>query len=97
MLGEVKLPTFFKLICMSNFNKLKSNRLYLLLVSLFISLTALGQTVNPTNEPAISKIVGDALPSTGMAQSVPKLSSISVVAPDVLCIEIDACSLYRKW
>ncbi len=78
---------------MSNLNKLKSNRLYLLLVFLSISMTTISQTVNSTNEPTISKIVGDALPSTGMAQNVPKLSSISVVAPDVLCLEIDACSI----
>ena len=78
---------------MTNCIKLNNSILYLLLGFLSISLTAVCQPVNPTNGPIISKIVGDALPSTGMAQTAPKLSSISVVAPDVLCVEIEACRI----
>ena len=37
--------------------------------------------------------VGDILSTTGMKQDSPQISHISAVAPDILCIEIDACRI----
>lgn len=42
---------------------------------------------------SISTIVGDALPSTGMEQIPPQIGNIAAVAPDVLCLEINACRI----
>lgn len=41
----------------------------------------------------ISMKAGDALPSTGMVQPPPSIHHVSVVAPDILCIEINACRI----
>jgi len=41
----------------------------------------------------VSTSVGDALPSTGIEQILPSISNIGTVAPDVLCVEIDACRI----
>ena len=43
--------------------------------------------------PNISTKAGDVLPSTGMKQEAPKITHISMVASDVLCIEIKACKI----
>jgi endoglucanase len=55
------------------------------------------------DEPPLSLNVGDALPSTGITQFPPKVINVSVVAPDMLCLEVDACRIipaiqipYRK-
>lgn len=37
--------------------------------------------------------VGDALPSTGISQFPPRIVNISAIAPDVLCLEVDACRI----
>lgn len=37
--------------------------------------------------------VGGALPQTGMRQPLPEVTHISAIAPDLLCIEIDACEI----
>jgi endoglucanase len=83
---------------------LNNSVIYVLLVFLSISLTGISQTEKPTNTlgdlqksipntPLISTTVGSALPSTGMEQFPPQLSHVSAVAPDVLCVEIDACRI----
>ncbi len=64
-------------------------RIILFTILLSISLTGNSQI----NIPGISLKAGDALPSTGMEQMPPQISHVSIVAPDVLCIEIDACSV----
>ena len=37
--------------------------------------------------------VGEALPSTGIDQHPPRVVNVSVVAPDILCLEVDACRI----
>lgn len=58
-----------------------------LAIFLFLPLLAQSQT------NSISTIVGDALPSTGMEQIRPQLGNVAAVAPDVLCIEVNACRI----
>lgn len=41
----------------------------------------------------LSLKTGDALPSTGANQFLPEIVNISAVAPDILCLEIDACRI----
>jgi endoglucanase len=66
----------------------------LFLISLFFCQSGLGQSVSIQSIiPNISTKAGDALPSTGMEQAPPQISHVSVVAPDVLCIEVDACKI----
>ncbi|HEX2974830.1 MAG TPA: glycoside hydrolase family 9 protein [Bacteroidales bacterium] len=57
---------------------------------IFVPFLAQSQTRQAN---AISSVVGEALPSTGTEQIVPQLGNIAAVAPDVLCIEIDACRI----
>jgi len=75
----------------------KNLRLYLLIAFLSNQLNIFGQTENqgtiqPDFQP-ISMLAGDALPSTGMEQSPPQIINVAPVAPDILCIEIDACRI----
>jgi len=37
--------------------------------------------------------VGAPLPSTGTEQSPPRIGNVATIAPDVLCIEVDACRI----
>ena len=76
-----------------------------LLIFLSINLTGICQIIKPISDQTdipkssifntlnISTKVGDALPSTGIEQIPPQLSNVAVVAPDVLCIEIDDCRI----
>jgi endoglucanase len=70
--------------------------LCLLLIILSIK-TGIGQTDAQKSSgfyiPNVSTKVGDALPSTGMEQMSPQISNVAAVAPDVLCLEIDACRI----
>jgi endoglucanase len=85
---------------------LKHQGFCLLLLFISINITGICQTTNPANNQTnvqkspslmevlkISTKVGDALPSTGMAQLPPQITNVAAVAPDVLCIEIDACRI----
>jgi endoglucanase len=63
-------------------------KLYLLWILLLL-LTG----TSKTDVTGVSTKVGDPLPSTGMIQEAPRISHISAVAPNVLCIEIDACRI----
>jgi endoglucanase len=84
---------------------MKNFRLYLLFIFLSIYITGICQTTTQTNSQReiqegsgfkgfrISANVGDALPSTGMQQIPPQLDNVAVVAPDVLCIEINDCHI----
>lgn len=75
----------------------KNQALFLMLIFLTIDLTGISQTSKPsdnlTDIPLISKWAGDTLPSTGMKQMPPQITHVSVVAPDILSIEIDACRI----
>ncbi|HUX97869.1 MAG TPA: glycoside hydrolase family 9 protein [Bacteroidales bacterium] len=70
-------------------------------ICIAVSLSLIFLSLNPevncqasdTDIPFKSKKVGEALPSTGMAQDPPQLSHVSAVAPDILCIEIDVCRI----
>jgi endoglucanase len=76
---------------------IKTLKLFLLIILISIYQTGIAQTVLPKGIqkviPGISLKAGDMLPSTGMEQMPPHISHLSVVAPDVLCIEIDACKI----
>ena len=84
---------------------MKYLRLCFLLMFLSINMTGICQTIKPTTSQTdvqvsssfkgfnISAKVGDATPSTGMEQIPPRLTNVAVVAPDVLCIEIDDCRI----
>jgi hypothetical protein len=78
-------------------NLLKFPELYLLLFFLTFKLPGTCQTSNPLSTknygPNVSLKAGDALPSTGMEQMPPQIVNVATVAPDVLCIEIDACNI----
>jgi len=81
---------------MEKSNLLKHKGLYVLLIFLSINMTGICQTTKPANSffiPGVSTKVGAALPSTGMTQPPPRLTNVSAVAPDMLCIEIDACRI----
>jgi len=89
---------------MTKVNVLNYSKLYLLLIFFSINLTAIGQSVKPVNtqgdlqkknnpSPLISTKVGDALPSTGIEQFPPVVGNVAAVAPDMICIEIDACRI----
>ena len=71
--------------------------MYSLLILLTINLTGICQTTNPLPAqnfgPNVSLKAGDALPSTGMEQMPPQVVNIGAVAPDILCIEIEACRI----
>lgn len=69
----------------------KAIQLRVTLFSAFLSISVIG--AGQYNFPNVSMKAGDALPSTGLDQKAPRISHISVVAPDVLCIEIDACQV----
>jgi hypothetical protein len=70
---------------------------FLLLFLISFSLNAICQTTSPLNDeavcPPIPMKAGAALPSTGMEQSPPGIKHVSMVAPDILCIEIEACRI----
>jgi endoglucanase len=51
------------------------------------------QKIFQCDEKVLSLKNGDALPSTGADQFLPGIVNISMVAPDVLCLEIDACRI----
>lgn len=51
------------------------------------------QQVDIGNLPNLSIKVGDALSSTGTDQPLPQIVNLATVAPDILCIEIDACQI----
>ena len=77
----------------------------ILLICLSIDFRGVCETAKPLNAqeeiqdsskfdiPDVSTKVGDALPSTGMKQMPPQISHVSAVAPDILCIEIEACRI----
>jgi endoglucanase len=68
--------------------------IFFLLMFLSVSLNVSGQAEKPiANIPGLSVKVGDVLPTTGLEQAPPVITHVSVVAPDVLCIEIDACRI----
>lgn len=71
--------------------------LLLLILVFSINHSGIGQNTKSANIqnviPNISTKVGDVLPSTGREQMPPQISHVSIVAPDVLCIEIDACRI----
>ncbi len=78
-------------------NLLKIPEMYLLLIFLTFNPPGKCQTKNPlpyqTFGPNVSLRAGDALPSTGMEQMPPQIVNVGAVAPDILCIEIDACRI----
>ncbi|MBS0001439.1 MAG: glycoside hydrolase family 9 protein [Cyclobacteriaceae bacterium] len=82
---------------MKNSNLLKIPGLYLLLIFVTNNLAGICQTTNPLPSQAgvlnISLKAGDTLPSTGMKQMQPRITHVATVAPDILCIEIDACHI----
>jgi len=77
----------------------KFRAFYLVLVLLSVSIQLISQASNIQTGGAgffikgVSTSVGDTLPSTGIQQILPQISNIATVAPDVLCIEIDACRI----
>jgi endoglucanase len=99
-------PVFLKIVLTNN-NYIKSklmktgesgkyNLLSCLLLFLSLHLTGICQTApqSPKSDATDKSFkVGEALPSTGLDQFPPKVVNISVVAPDVLCIEVDACRI----
>ena len=52
-----------------------------------------GQGKDICNIQSVRTKVGAALPSTGTEQKPPQLVNIATIAPDVLCIEVDACRI----
>jgi endoglucanase len=84
---------------------MKYRRLCLLLIVLSIYISGISQTSRPNNGQTVvqegsgfsgfkvSSKVGDATPSTGMEQILPQVGNVAVVAPDVLCIEIEDCRI----
>lgn len=66
-------------------------QLRLTLFSVFLSISLFGSA--QSNIPNISMKAGDGLPSTGMDQKPPRISHVSIVGPDMLCIEINACEV----
>ncbi len=81
----------------------KSRPWIIILALLTLHLAASGQPGQPSPptspgqlqadcEP-VSNLAGDALPSTGMEQEPPRITNVAPVAPDVLCIEIEACRI----
>ena len=80
-------------------------RYCLFLVFFLFHLTGICQTAKPadgkekgqqslnSNEAVRSYKVGAALPSTGTSQFPPRIINVSVVAPDMLCVEVDACRI----
>jgi hypothetical protein len=48
---------------------------------------------NIKSEITLQVKVGAALPSTGTEQEPPRIGNIATIAPDILCIEIDACRI----
>ena len=63
-----------------------------LIMILIISLSELkGFCQLPESVGFKTTEVGQALPSTGAEQIPPHLTHVSAVAPDVICLEIDAC------
>ena len=55
------------------------------------TIQAQGQSIHSI--PDLSLKVGDALPSTGEKQDPPEIVNVASVAPDILCIEVEACSI----
>ena len=70
---------------------------FLLLIMISFSISAVCQTNRTLSDQTICSAIpvkaGAALPSTGMEQLPPRIKHVSMVAPDVLCIEIDACRI----
>lgn len=53
-----------------------------------------GQEQSGSKDKQVIKYkVGEALPSTGLEQLPPEVVNVCLVAPDILCIEIDACRI----
>ncbi|NQU86258.1 MAG: hypothetical protein HQ541_10900, partial [Mariniphaga sp.] len=78
-------------------NVVKNPHLFLLLIFLSLSFLVMSQASQSiTDLPGVSTKVGAALPSTGLAQFPPLISHVAAVAPDVLCIEIDACKIIPR-
>ncbi len=75
---------------MNKKTKFKFSGFSILAILLFANFLGFCQN---TIIPNLSTKAGDALPSTGMPQLPPQISHVSVVAPDVLCIEIDDCKI----
>lgn len=48
---------------------------------------------NTKSEITLPMKVGAALPSTGTEQEPPRIGNVATIAPDILCIEIDACRI----
>jgi endoglucanase len=73
-----------------------STTIILVTAFLSVSITGISQTADTQKDffiPGVSTMVGDVLPSTGAEQILPHIFNISTVAPDVLCVEIDACRI----
>jgi len=62
-----------------------------LVLSFILSLPAIAQ--NNTSKNIFPAKVGGPLPSTGTEQKPPRISNVATIAPDVLCIEVDACRI----
>jgi endoglucanase len=58
-----------------------------------INIQEAGQRSLNCGGTILSLKAGDALPSTGIAQFPPKVTNVSLVAPDMLCLEVDACRI----
>ena len=83
--------------------KYRSYCFFLILFS--VHLTGIGQMTKPVNgqekdqrslnynETVRSYKVGQSLSSTGICQFPPWVVNVSAVAPDVLCLEVDACRI----
>lgn len=67
--------------------------IFLMIIIISSNFPGTGQNTEFGNISDISTIAGDALPSTGMQQMPPQITHVSAVAPNVLCIEIDACKI----
>jgi hypothetical protein len=52
-----------------------------------------GQEMDICNIQSVRTKVGAAFPSTGTEQKSPQLVNVTTIAPDVLCIEVDACRI----
>jgi endoglucanase len=69
-------------------------KISLLSICFSVNLNGFGQiTKLIANIPGLSAEVGNVLLTTGFEQTPPQVTHVSVVAPDILCIEIDACSI----
>lgn len=62
-----------------------------ILIFLTINMTAICQAEQDATVRTFK--AGEALPSTGTDQFPPRVVNLSAVAPDILCLEVDACRI----